>query len=470
MTGTVDIGLIGLGVMGRNLALNIADNGFAVAAWDPWPDAVRDFTASETIGERPVWVHEAVSDMVAALKTPRAVLLMVKAGEPVDAQIADLAGRLDAGDLIIDGGNSHYRDTMRRGKDLEGRGLRFLGTGVSGGEEGARHGPAIMAGGGDAAFARVAPMLDAIAADVDGQPCCAHVGGDGAGHFVKMMHNGIEYADMQLIAEVYFLMKNRLGLSYTEMQETFAEWNQGDLDSYLIEITADILGKTDPESGDPMLDVILDRAGQKGTGLWSSVAALELGVPAPTIAEAVFARALSALKDERLRAAEVFAEPIADFDSAEFVSALLDALLASKICAYAQGFAVMQAASREFGWSIDLGRVSTIWRGGCIIRARFLDRIREAYARNPKLANLLLDPYFRDLVERSRAGWRRVVATAAADGLPVPALASALAYFDSYRSGRLWADLIQAQRDYFGAHTFERVDQPGTFHVDWSKL
>jgi 6-phosphogluconate dehydrogenase len=471
MTGNADIGLIGLGVMGRNLALNIADNGFTVAAWDPWPDAVRDFSASETVGDRPVSIHGSVIDMVAALKTPRAVLLMVKAGEPVDAQIADLSGRLEAGDLIVDGGNSHYRDTMRRCMDLEGRGLRFLGTGVSGGEEGARHGPAIMAGGGDEAYARVAPMLEAIAASVEGEPCCAHVGGDGAGHFVKMIHNGIEYADMQLIAEVYFLMKNRLGLSYAEMRATFAEWNQGDLDSYLIEITADILGKTDPESGDPMLDVILDRAGQKGTGVWSSVAALELGVPAPTIAEAVFARALSALKDERLRAAEVLAEPVADFDAdpSEFVSALRDALLASKICAYAQGFAVIRAASREFGWSIDLGHVSTIWRGGCIIRARFLDRIREAYARDAKLANLLLDPYFRDIMERSRAGWRRVVATAAADGLPAPALASALAYFDSYRSGRLWADLIQAQRDYFGAHTFERVDQPGTFHVDWSK-
>ena len=470
MTGNADIGLIGLGVMGRNLALNIADNGFAVAAWDPWPDAVKDFTGSETIGGRPVSVHGSVADMVAALKTPRAVLLMVKAGEPVDAQIADLAGRLDGGDLIVDGGNSHYRDTMRRCKDLEARGLRFLGTGVSGGEEGARHGPAIMAGGGGDAFARVAPMLEAIAAKVDGEPCCAHVGNDGAGHFVKMIHNGIEYADMQLIAEVYFLMKNRLGLSYAEMQATFAEWNQGDLDSYLIEITADILGKTDPENGGPILEVILDRAGQKGTGLWSSVAALELGVPAPTIAEAVFARALSALKDERLRAAEILAEPVGDFDAGGFVPALRDALLASKICAYAQGFAIIRAASREFGWSIDPGRVSTIWRGGCIIRARFLDRIREAYARDPKLANLLLDPYFRDLVERSRAGWRRVVSMAASDGLPVPALASALSYFDSYRSGRLWADLIQAQRDYFGAHSFERVDQPGTFHVDWSKL
>ena len=472
MTGSADIGLIGLGVMGRNLALNVADHGFSIATFDGWAESRQSFAASDTAGERPVSIHHSAADLIAAIARPRAVLLMIKAGEPVDAQIAELLPMLEAGDIIIDGGNSHFRDTMRRCADLEGRGFRYLGTGISGGEEGARHGPSIMAGGGEAAFVRVAPILRAIAAEAGGRACCAHVGPDGAGHFVKMLHNGIEYADMQLIAEVYALMKSLLGMSYSQMQETFAEWNRGDLDSYLIGITADILGKSDPESGAPMLDMILDRAGHKGTGQWSSAAALELGVPAPTIVEAVFARALSTLKDERLRAADIIDEPPVPFDgdAGAFLSALRDALLASKICAYAQGFSVIRAASREYGWDVDLAEVSMVWRSGCIIRARFLDRIAEAFGRNAKLANLLVDPHFRDMVAGARQAWRSVVGTAVRHGVPVPALASALSYYDAYRCGRLPADLIQAQRDYFGAHTFERVDRPGTFHVDWSEI
>lgn len=471
MTAQADIGLVGLAVMGQNLALNIADHGHTIAVFNRTTATTRKFVASEAARGKPVIGCETMEELVAALKRPRAVILMVKAGEPVDAQIAALKPLLEEGDIIVDGGNSHFRDTQRRDRALTEAGLNFMGTGISGGEEGARHGPSIMPGGTAEAYAKVGPIFRAIAAKVDGEPCCIHIGTDGAGHFVKTTHNGIEYADMQMIAEVYFLMRNLLGLSATEMAETFAAWNRGDLDSYLIEITADILAQVDEETGRPMVDVIVDRAGQKGTGRWTSESALELGVPAPTIAEAVFARALSALKPERVEAEKIIgaARPAFDGDRAAFLDELRDALLASKICAYAQGFALMQAAKEEFGWDTDLGKVSMIWRGGCIIRARFLNRIKEAYDRDPALRNLLLDPYFRDCVDKGQAAWRWVVGAAIENGLPVPALTSALSYYDAYRSGRLWADLIQAQRDYFGAHTFERTDREGWFHREWSR-
>lgn len=457
--------------MGQNLALNIADHGHTIAVFNRTVATTKKFVASDAAKGKAVIGCDTMADLVASLKKPRAIILMVKAGQPVDQQIEALKPLLEEGDIIVDGGNSHFRDTQRRDRELTAAGLHFMGTGISGGEEGARNGPSIMPGGTAAAYAKVGPIFQAISAKVDNEPCCIHIGTDGAGHFVKTTHNGIEYADMQMIAEVYSLMRNLLGLSAAEMAKTFTAWNQGDLDSYLIEITADILGQVDEETGKPMVDVIVDRAGQKGTGQWTSAAALELGVPAPTIAEAVFARALSALKPERVAAEKIIgaAKPAFSGDKAAFVNDLKDALLASKICAYAQGFALIQAAKEEFGWDTDLGKVSMIWRGGCIIRARFLNRIKEAYDRDPALKNLLLDPYFRSVVAKGEAAWRRVVTAAVANGLPVPALVSALSYYDAYRSGRLWADLIQAQRDYFGAHTFERTDREGWFHREWSR-
>lgn len=473
--GEAKIGLIGLGVMGQNLTLNIADHGFPVAVYNRTPAKTEAFTSGDATKALPVTGHAELGAMIAVLKRPRALILMVQAGDATDQQIDALAPLLEAGDLIIDGGNAHYRDTIRRDKALSARGLNFLGTGISGGEDGARHGPSIMAGGPPDAFARVADIFQAIAAKVDGRPCAAHLGPDGAGHFVKMMHNGIEYADMQLIAETYALMKHVLRLDYPQMQAAFAEWHRGDLDSYLIEITADILSKTDPETGQPMVEIILDRAGQKGTGGWAVQASIEYGVPAATIAEAVAARGLSALKDERERAAQTLAAagapaPATGNSDAITLDALRDALLAAKVCAYAQGFAVMAAASEAHNWTLDFGTIAAIWRGGCIIRARFLNRIVDAYAGDATLANLLLDPYFGDLIAKAQPGWRAVVAAAATRGVPVPALSSALAYFDSYRSARLPANLLQAQRDYFGAHTYERVDRPGSFHSDWASL
>ena len=474
MTQTADIGLVGLAVMGQNLALNMADHGYTVAVYNRTTATMKDFVASPAAAGKSLVGCESLADMVGALKKPRAVMLMVKAGDPVDAAIESLIPLLDEGDIIIDGGNSHFRDTMRRDASVSARGLHYMGTGVSGGEEGARHGPAIMPGGTVAAYERVGPIFTAISAKVDDEPCCSHIGSDGAGHFVKTTHNGIEYADMQMIAEIYTIMRKVLGMSAAEMAEIFTEWNQGDLDSYLIEITADILGQVDEDTGKAMVDIILDRAGQKGTGQWTSAAALELGIPAPTIAEAVFARAISALKDERVAAegvlpAVVETAPFAG-DKREFLSALRDTLLASKICAYAQGFALIQEAKNEFGWETDLGAVSMIWRGGCIIRARFLNRIKDAYDRDPGLKNLMLDPYFREFMAQGQKPWRMVMGEAVARGLPVPALASALSYYDSYRTGRLWADMIQAQRDYFGAHTFERTDRDGWYHRDWTGL
>jgi 6-phosphogluconate dehydrogenase len=472
MASQAEIGLIGLGVMGQNLALNIADHGFRIAVYNRTAARTEAFAASEEARSRPIAPCAKLADLVGALRAPRAIILMVQAGAATDEQIAALAPLLAPGDVIVDGGNARYQDTIRRERALAERGLRLLGAGISGGEEGARHGPSIMAGGAPEAYARVQPILEAIAAVVEGAPCCARLGPDGAGHFVKMLHNGIEYADMQLIAETYALMKDGLGLAYPEMQATFAAWNQGDLDSYLIEITADILGKRDLETGQPMVEVILDRAGQKGTGGWAVAAALELGVAAPTIAEAVAARTLSAAKDERVYAAPRLAGPTAVEDHASTVDldTLRDALLAAKVAAYAQGFAVMAAASSVHGWDLDLGTIARIWRGGCIIRARLLNRMREAYAHDAALANLMLDPYFAALLAQTQDGLREAIVLAARRGIAAPALGSALAYYDGYRCARLPANLIQAQRDYFGAHTYERIDRPGSFHSDWSAL
>jgi 6-phosphogluconate dehydrogenase len=471
MASQAEIGLIGLGVMGQNLALNIADHGFPIAVYNRTAARTEAFAAGDAKA-RAIVPCSTLAGLVEALRAPRAVILMVQAGAATDLQTEALVPLLEPGDVIVDGGNARYQDTIRRERALRERGLRFLGTGVSGGEEGARHGPSIMAGGEPEAYARVQRAFEAIAARVDGEPCCAHLGPDGAGHFVKMLHNGIEYADMQLIAETYALMKDGLGLGYPAMQAAFASWNQGDLDSYLIEITADILGKGDPATGAPMVEVILDRAGQKGTGGWAVAAALELGVPAPSIAEAVAARSLSARKDERVHAAPRLAGPAGEGDRDPMIDlgTLRAALLAVKIAAYAQGFAVMAAASAAHGWALELGTIARIWRGGCIIRARFLDRIREAYARDAALANLMLDPYFAAVLADAQGGLRNAVGLAARRGIAAPALGSALAYYDGYRSARLPANLIQAQRDYFGAHTYERVDQSGSFHSDWSAL
>jgi 6-phosphogluconate dehydrogenase len=472
MASQAEIGLIGLGVMGQSLALNIADHGFAIAVYNRTAARTEAFAASGEAKARPIVPCATVAGLIGALLTPRAIILMVQAGAATDEQIEALAPLLEPGDVIVDGGNARYQDTIRREGALRERGLRFLGTGISGGEEGARHGPSIMAGGEAEAYVRVQPVLEAIAAQVDGLPCCARLGPDGAGHFVKMIHNGIEYADMQLIAETYALMKDGLRLDYPQMQGAFSAWNDGDLDSYLIEITVEILGKRDPDTGAPMVEVILDRAGQKGTGGWAVAAALDLGMPAPTIAEAVAARSLSAAKDERVHAATRLAGPTAGDASERSVdlTTLRDALLAAKVAAYAQGFAVMAAASREHEWRLSLGTIAAIWRGGCIIRARFLECIRDAYARDPALANLMLDSHFAAVLAEAQASLRAVVALAAGRGIAAPALASALAYYDGYRSARLPANLIQAQRDYFGAHTYERVDRAGSFHSDWSAL
>ena len=470
MEEQADIGLIGLAVMGQNLALNIADNGYRVAVFNRSSERTKAFVDSPEAAGRPLVPTYDLAQLVKAIKKPRAIIMMVKAGEPVDQQIEQLLPLIEPGDVLVDGGNALYQDTIRREAALRDKGVLFVGTGISGGEEGARNGPSIMAGGDTGALGRVSPIFEAISAKVDDEPCYAHIGNDGAGHFVKMMHNGIEYADMQLIAEAYALMKGPAAQSYPEMQEIFAGWNRGELDSYLIEITADILGQTDPETGKPMAEIILDRAGQKGTGGWAVRAALDYGSTAPTIAAAVEARTLSSMKMARVAAAPKLKGPseALDLDIKSFIDELELALLASKVCAYAQGFAVMDAAASEHGWALNRGEIASIWRGGCIIRARFLRHIRAAYERDPELSNLMLDPYFADLLARAQPAWRRVVTLGIQKGLPLPAFSSALAYYDGYRSATLPANLIQAQRDYFGAHTFERVDRDGSFHHDWS--
>ena len=415
-------------------------------------------------------VAQTLEKFLTRLERPRRILMMVPAGDAVDSLIHELRPRLATGDVLIDGGNSHFADTRRRLEALVGSGILYLGTGVSGGEEGALRGPSIMPGGNPEAWPLVKPIFQTIAAKApDGAPCCEWIGPDGAGHFVKMIHNGIEYGDMQMIGEAYYLMARVLGLSPVEMQRVFAEWNRGELDSYLVEITAAILGRNDPETGRPLVDVILDTAEQKGTGKWTSVAALDLGVPAQTIAIAVFARMMSALKGERMAAANVLdgPNPRLETDAEMFIEMIRQALYASKICSYAQGFQLLRAADREYGWNLPFGTIAALWRAGCIIRAQFLSKIKEAYDRAPDLANLLLDPYFTAAIREASPGWRRVVATAAELGVPVPAFGSALAYYDSYRSAVLPANLLQAQRDYFGAHTYRRIDREGVFHTVW---
>ncbi len=464
-----DIGLIGLAVMGENLVLNMEDHGFRVAVFNRTTSKVDEFLARNP-GKKLDGAH-SIADLAKLLSKPRKVMLMVKAGSAVDEQIAQLIPHLEKGDIVIDGGNSLFTDTIRRTKELEAKGLQFIGTGVSGGEEGARHGPSIMPGGSIAAWPAVKPIFQAIAAKVgkENTPCCDWVGSDGAGHYVKMVHNGIEYGDMQLICEAYFLMKHSLGMSANEMHDTFAEWNKGELDSYLIEITRDIFQKVDPETKKPLVELILDKAGQKGTGIWTSKSALTLGIPAPTIVSAVLARAISAQKEERVAASKILTGPDARYagDKKQFLQAIHDALYSSKICSYAQGFALMAAAATENKWELNFGSIALMWRGGCIIRARFLERIKDAFGRNPKLKNLLLDPFFKDVIDRTQKNWRLVVSQAIQLGVPAPAFSSALAYYDSYRRDSLPANLLQAQRDYFGAHTYERIDKPGIFHTEW---
>ena len=473
-----DIGLIGLAVMGENLALNMESKGFEVAVFNRTVSRVDAFMAGAAQDKNITGAH-SIPELIGKLDSPRKIILMVKAGEPVDAFIGQLVPHLSKGDLIIDGGNSNFNDTVRRHATLAEQDILFIGTGISGGEEGALKGPAMMPGGSAEAYALVEPIFTKIAAQVEGTPYCSYIGPDGAGHYVKMVHNGIEYGDMQLICEAYSLMKGILGMNADEMHEVFSEWNLGELNSYLIEITADIFTQLD-KSGTPFVDVVLDQAGQKGTGKWTSISALDLGISAPTIAEAVFARCISAVKSERVAAEQVIQGPAGTYqgDRDEALKAIHDALYAAKICSYAQGFALMREASEEFGWDLDLGTISLGWRGGCIIRAKFLHRIAEAFERNPELPNLMLDSYFRDVLETAQPNWRSVIGTATQLGVPIPAFSSALAYFDSYRSGRLSANLIQAMRDYFGARTYHKLDaagntvlgeggEPTVFHTEW---
>lgn len=462
------IGVIGLAVMGKNLALNIESKGFSVSIYNRSKEKTEEIL-KESQGKNLIGTYSP-EGFVNSLETPRKIIIMVKAGKPVDDTIDQIKPYLSKGDILIDGGNSFFMDTIRRSKVLEQEGFRFLGTGVSGGEEGALKGPAIMPGGQEVAYNLVESILTAIAAKVDGEPCCTYIGPDGAGHYVKMVHNGIEYGDMQLICEAYFLMKNILGLNAKDLHEIFSEWNNGELDSYLIDITQDIFTKYDPITQQPMVDVILDSAGHKGTGKWTSESALDLGTPTPTITEAVLARYMSALKGERVAASKIFKGPsIKAFhgDREAFIEAVRKALYASKICSYAQGFALMKAAAKEYKWELNYGNIAMIFRGGCIIRAQFLHKIKEAYDTNAELANLMLDPYFKDILENYQESWREVISLAVKYGLPTPGFSSALSYFDSYRSEFLPANLLQAQRDYFGAHTFERVDKEGIFHHKW---
>jgi len=469
MPTPAQIGVTGLAVMGRNLARNLARNGFSVALHNRTSAKTRSLVADH--GDEGTFVPtESLEDFVAALERPRRVVIMVKAGGPTDAVIEELTPLLEEGDIVIDCGNAHFVDTRRREAELREHGLHFVGAGVSGGEEGALLGPSIMPGGSKESYETLGPIFEKIAAQVDGTPCCVHVGPDGAGHFVKMVHNGIEYADMQLIAEAYDLLRDGLGASPKELAEIFAEWNSGDLESFLIEITAEVLGHVDSATGKAFVDVVLDQAEQKGTGRWTVQTALDLGVPVTGIAEATFARALSAHPDQRAAARAALPGPSDDVsvDRETFVDDVRKALYASKVVAYAQGYDQMAAASAEYGWDIDLGAMATIWRGGCIIRARFLDRIKEAYA-TERPASLLVAPYFRDAVADGQDAWRRVVAHAAKAGIPTPGFSSALAYYDALRAERLPAALIQGLRDFFGAHTYRRVDRDGTFHTHWSE-
>jgi len=467
----MDIGLIGLAVMGENLVLNMESKGFGVAVFNRTVEKVDNFVEGRAKGKNILGCH-SIEELCANLKTPRKVMLLVRAGQAVDDFIEKLVPHLETGDIIIDGGNSHFPDTMRRTELVESEGLLYIGTGVSGGEEGALRGPSMMPGGSPDAWEHVKPIFQSICAHTDaGEPCCDWVGENGAGHFVKMVHNGIEYGDMQMVCEIYHLMRQGLGMSNDEMHAVFAEWNEGDLDSYLIEITRDILAYKD-EDGNYVLDLVLDTAGQKGTGKWTAIAALDQGQPLTSIGEAVFARCLSALKDERREASKILTGNPKSFegDKQGFVDDLRQALYASKIVSYAQGYQLMRSAAAEYGWNLNYGGVALMWRGGCIIRSAFLGKIKQAFDSDPELVNLLIDPFFAEAVQKAQPAWRRVVATAVNLGVPVPAISSALAYFDGYRSERLPANLLQAQRDYFGAHTYERIDKPRGefFHTNWT--
>ena len=466
---TSDIGLIGLAVMGENLVLNMESKGFSVSVFNRTTEVTEKFAAGRARGKR-ITPARSIEEFVQSLSRPRKIMIMVKAGAAVDAVIDQLIPHLEGGDVIIDGGNSLYVDTQRRDKSLSAKGLHFLGIGVSGGEEGALKGPSLMPGGSRNAWEIVAPIFRKIAAQVEGEPCCRYMGTDGAGHYVKMVHNGIEYGDMQLICEAYAILRSILGLAPDELHEVFASWNKGDLDSFLIEITSNIFTRKDSETGKALLDVILDKAGQKGTGKWTLQSAIDQAVVVSTINAAVEARVLSAMKDQRVRASKQLTGPSSfkyDGDRKKLIDAVKDALYASKIISYAQGFTLFRAASQQFDWNLNYGDIATIWRGGCIIRAKFLNRIKEAFDRDPQLENLMLDPFFRDILDKSQTGWRSAVSLAIQAGVAVPAFSASLAYFDSYRQERLPANLLQAQRDYFGAHTYERVDKPGTFHTEW---
>ncbi len=466
-----DIAVVGLAVMGENLILNMESKGFTVACFNRTLSKVDNFINGRAKGKNIIGCH-SLEELVQNLKSPRKVMLMVKAGAAVDAFIEKILPHLEDGDIIIDGGNSHFPDTIRRTEYVEGKGKLYIGTGVSGGEEGALRGPSIMPGGSLKAWEHVKSIFQKIAAHTDdGQPCCEWVGENGAGHFVKMVHNGIEYGDMQMICETYQMMKEGLGMTNEQMHHIFAEWYKGELNSYLIEITRDILAYKDEDSNE-VIDLILDTAGQKGTGKWTAIAALDLGQPLTLIGEAVFARCLSALKEERVEASKILSGPKVTYngDKKAFVEDLKQALYASKIASYAQGYQLMRAAAKEYNWNLNNGGIALMWRGGCIIRSVFLGRIKEAFDKNPGLVNLLLDPFFKDAVEKAQASWRRVVTEAVRMGVPIPAMSAALAYYDGYRSGRLPANLLQAQRDYFGAHTYERIDKPRGefFHTNWT--
>ena len=466
-----DIGLIGLAVMGENLVLNMESKGFSVAVFNRTTDVTEKFAATKARGKK-IQPTRTMEEFVGALSRPRKAMIMVKAGTPVDAVIQQLTPLLERGDVIIDGGNSLFTDTQRRCKEVEAQGLHFVGCGVSGGEEGALKGPSLMPGGSRQSWEMIAPIFRKIAAQVDGEPCCRYMGPDGAGHYVKMVHNGIEYGDMQLICESYAILKDVVGLQADELAEIFTTWNRGVLESYLIEITAEIFDKKDPETGQPLVDVILDKAGQKGTGLWTLQSALAQSVVISTINAAVEARVISSRKSERVQASKILPQPeLPKFtgDRQQLIQAVHDALYASKIVSYAQGMELLGAASQGYDWNLNFGDIATIWRGGCIIRAQFLNRITEAYARNPKLPNLLLDPYFRDIIAKTQHNWRTAVATAINHAVAVPAFSASLAYFDSYRSARLPSNLLQAQRDFFGAHTYERIDKTGVFHTEWQE-
>ena len=461
-------GVIGMAVMGKNLAMNIESRGYTVSVYNRSREKTDDILA-ETKGRNFKGTY-SIEEFVQSLESPRKIMLMVKAGAPTDATIEELIPYLNKGDILIDGGNTLFTDTQRRNKKLSDLGIHFIGTGVSGGEEGALKGPSIMPGGQKEAYDLVAPIFKDISAKVNGDPCTTYIGPDGAGHYVKMVHNGIEYGDMQLISEAYFILKHVLGLNAEEFHEVFAEWNKGELDSYLIEITADIFTKMDDETGEPLVDMILDKAGQKGTGKWTSQSALDLGIPLPIITESVFARFISAMKEERVVASKILKGPENNpftGDKSAFIEAVRKALYLSKICSYAQGFAQMRAASEEYNWDLQYGEIAMIFRGGCIIRAQFLQKIKEAYDRDPALKNLLLDPYFKDISLTYQEALRETIVYAVQSGIPVPCFSAALSYFDSYRTETLPANLLQAQRDYFGAHTYERKDREGIFHTKW---